>query len=111
MGAKRAKIAVIVVLFGAAAYVSYAYLMRSGPMKNSIRFVCAATGEEFWLSRSEVIQIPMNNPKTKEETLLPCGEAEDGTIRVDEHYRAALEQIGEKNKFVDMTTLVVKQPG
>lgn len=110
MGAKRAKIALIVVLFGAAAYMAFAYLMRSGPMQNSIQLVCAASGETYWLSRAQLIQIPMTNPKTKEETLIPCGPGEDGKLHVDEHYRAALEQIGEKNKFVDVTTLEVKRP-
>lgn len=111
LGAKRAKIALIVVLFGAAGYFVYSTLVSSGPLENRIRLVCVSTGEEFWMARDQVTQIPMLHPRTKEETLLPCSPGTDGALHIDDHYRAALESVGDKNKVVDPQTLLVKPHG
>lgn len=108
LGAKRAKIALIVVLFGAAGYFAYAYFLRPGPLANSLQFVCAASGERFWFSREQAFEIPMLNPRTKEPTLVPVLVDESGALYVPERYRGVLEELGEKNKFVDMESLRLK---
>jgi hypothetical protein len=108
LGAKRGKIALIVVLFGAAGYFAYAYFFRPGPLQDSIHLVCVAHGTQHWLSRDNVTRIPMTNPDTKEDTLLPCSPGDGGALQVDEHYRAALDELGAKNKFVDPETLLVR---
>ena len=73
------------------------------------QFVCVATGETFWLERKPR-KLPVGNPDTGEQTLVPCHENEDGTISVSSRARSAVRQLDEAgvNQYVDSKTLVVR---
>jgi hypothetical protein len=96
----------IVVLVAAGA-VGLPQLFRRPPIKGDINFVCAETGERFALDRDKVVSVPAENPKTHETTLLPCY-LDHGVLKVSPRYRQQLQQLGEKNRYVDPQTLAVK---
>ena len=80
---------------------------RGGALPSGIQFVCVATGQTFRVDRTEINAVPFKNPKTGEYTLLPC-KSENGVTKIDPHYRQALVALGEKNRYVDNDTLVVR---
>jgi hypothetical protein len=104
----QAKTLLAVVFLVAAAVILIGYLrQQSGPLPNSVEFVCAQTGQRFSIDRTKVDQIPLKNPKTGEMTLLPCYE-ENGVTLISPRYRGALEDLGDKNRSVDVQTLAVR---
>lgn len=107
-GSQRWKIALVVVAFAATAFVVARQLTRPSVVSDSIQLICVTTGERFTMSRQAVTQVPMLHPKTNEPTLLPISANVKGEFVVHDHYRGLVEEFGEKNKFVDPQTLVVK---
>jgi len=84
-------------------------IWKPGALPSGVRYVCVSTGKVFTLPRDKVNLIPEVNPDTGEHTLLPCSER-DGAVRVTSRYRDALVQLGDKNHYVDIETLLVKTP-
>jgi hypothetical protein len=107
----RGKVAIAVALIvGAGAYVWFG---SGDPTKLSdkLRFVCVSTGKFYLLSRDKVVMIPARNPDTNEETLVPCGfPDEQGVVHVMKRCRETVRILGEKNRYVDPETLVVRTP-
>lgn len=97
-----------VLLLGAGA-LAY-WNLKQQPISQNVNFVCVATGQLFALDRKDVVALPARNPKTGEDTLLPCVRDADGVLRVSGRYGAALQQLGAKNRYVDPETLVVRRP-
>lgn len=110
MGAERAKIGLVLVLFGVAGFFAYRYYTRPGPISNKISLLCVATGQTFWMSRERVDEIPLANPRTGEKTLIPCIIKEDSTVEIREHYHGAIELVADKNKWVDPQSFAVRPP-
>lgn len=99
------------VLLVVAGILVYRVATDPGPLgTNQINFICVATGDTFHIHRNEIATVPVENPRTHEATLVPCYEKEDGALYVSEHFRGAVEQLGEKNHYVDMSTLRVREP-
>lgn len=104
----QAKTLLAVVFLVAAAVILIGYVRRqSGPLANSVEFVCVQTGQTFSLARDKIIQVPAKNPKTGELTLLPCHE-ENGVKYILSRYRGELEDLGDKNRVVDGETLAIR---
>jgi hypothetical protein len=108
LAGNRGKLIVIVALLLVAAVTVWFQVRGSGGLRSNVNFVCVATGKMYSLDRRSVFKLPWKNPDTGEETLLPCGAREDGSIEVSERYREAVRAMGEKNRYVDPETLVVK---
>lgn len=93
-----------------AAAVALAFQLRPrGPLSDDVNFVCAATGKTFRLDRREVSRIPARNPQTGENTLFPCYQSE-GLWYVSPRHAGGLQELGEKNRYVDPETLAVRPP-
>jgi hypothetical protein len=82
-------------------------LRRPGPISNDVWLACAATGETFHLSRERVPVIPGRNPRTGQDTLLPCY-FRNGQGFIMQRYRGELARLGEQNTHVDPETLAVR---
>ncbi|MBK9129186.1 MAG: hypothetical protein IPM13_15495 [Phycisphaerales bacterium] len=54
--------------------------------------------------------VPMKNPRTAQETLVPVDVRPDGTMVLIEHYRPVLELLGDRNRVIDPETLAIKLP-
>ncbi len=106
-GSDRIKLIGAVVVLLVAAGLAYYRLRDSGPLPNSIKMVCVATGKIFDVARDKIDGVPMKNPKTGEDTLVPCYQR-DGAWYVDPHYKKQLLDLGEKNRHVDTKTLAVQ---
>lgn len=101
---------VAVVLVIVALFIGYRAMFAGGPT-DDFRMVCIATGETYWMSRDELVQLPAQNPDTGQRTLLPCVER-DGELYVSSRYGDALRSgsIKELNQYVDTETLRVRAP-
>jgi hypothetical protein len=108
--ANRGKLALLGLLVLAAGAMAWRNLHTPGQLPSTIRFVCAETGKEFTLRRSDVNVVPAKNPDTGEFTLLPCGIDESGVRRVTQRSRESLATLGERNRYVDPETLEVRPP-
>lgn len=74
-------------------------------------FVCVATGKVFSIpNEGRVREFPLENPETRERTLLPCSKHEDGSYYISSRWRDAVRQLGDANKTVDPETLKVNDP-
>ncbi|RMF73597.1 MAG: hypothetical protein D6744_15420 [Planctomycetota bacterium] len=105
-----ATIAAVVLL--AAGYLFYRNMGANDPARGlpgQIPCVCVATGEIFYIDREDLTRLPAENPKTKERTLVPVAKREDGSYRVSSQSEAIVRSLGEKNKYVDLKTFVVKK--
>lgn len=107
--ANGGKIALTAAIFIIAGVV---FAMQGDKVKapaNAVRYVCVETGKTYWLERGEARVLPGKNPDTGEKTLLPCFEADDGTVRVRPACRQLIQQLNEqgKNKFVDGESLAI----
>lgn len=107
-GSQRWKIALAVLALAVTAVIAVRQLTQPSAVTNSIQLICVTTGERFTMSREAVTQVPMLHPKTNEPTLLPISANANGEFVVHDHYRGLVEEFGERNKFVDPQTLVVK---
>ena len=97
---------VVVLLLGAGA-IGWMFTGRGSGLRSDYTLICVATGERFHFNRDQITEMPALNPKTKEKTLVVC-EQINGQWRVVPHYAAAVERLGEKNKYVDPQTLAIK---
>jgi hypothetical protein len=104
---KKLRAALAGMLFLLAAALLFRQVSCGGPIKDHIDFVCVATGKTYSLARSKVARIPERNPDTGEETLMPYVR-ENGVLKVSARYRAALDRLSEKNRYVDPQTLAVR---
>ena len=90
---KQAKLLLAGVFLAAAVVILIGYMRRqSGPLPNSVNFVCAQTGQKFSIDRTKIDQVPLKNPKTGEMTLVPCY-VENGVTYVSPRYRGALDDV------------------
>jgi len=106
---EKAKLWLAVAILAVAAGFATYQLTRPGPVSDKIELVCVATGKVYRMSREEVTIIPMKNPDSGEYTLLPCHEQE-GVRYVNSRYQSALEQLVDRNRWVDPETLTVRAP-
>ena len=100
------------VILLAAGFLFFRNLGSNDPARglpNQIACVCVATGDIFYINREDLSEVPAENPKTKERTLVPVMKDEDGSFRVSSHRAVIVKDLGEKNKFVDLDTLKVKK--
>jgi hypothetical protein len=97
---------VIVLAVGA---LVYAQIRGARPLPDAVKFVCVATGKTYAISRDKIKRVPLDNPDTGERTLLPCVDR-GGKLFVSERYRDSLENLGEKNHYVDPESLAVQTP-
>ncbi len=82
------------------------------PIPDRFDYVCVSTGELFYLSNEEAAMIPARHPQTGVATLIPCIRNDDGSVAVEEGFRALLEgELSKYNHVVDMETLIVKKDG
>ncbi len=107
---QKTKLALAVIILIVAVGCAAWQFTRPGPVSHRVRLVCADTGKTYTMSRKELIAVPMRNPDTGEFTLLPCHEDESGRLVVNTRYRGALDQLGEKNRYVDRESLAVRAP-
>lgn len=71
-------------------------------------YVCVSTGELFNLSNEQAAMIPARHPRTGIATLIPCIRKDDGSVAVEEGFRALLEgELSKYNHVVDMETMLV----
>lgn len=110
MSAQRWKLAAAIGLFAFATFAIARIWLRPGPVSSRINFIDASTGERFSFARSEVVLVPMKNPRTAQETLVPVDVRPDGTMVLIEHYRPVLELLGDRNRVIDPETLAIKLP-
>jgi len=96
-------------VLGGAGGGAYFTMRPSSTLDDSVKTVCAATGKIYNISRADLIYVPFQNPSTGEKTLIPCRDV-DGALVVRESYRSAVQLLGEKNKYIDPNTLVVRKP-
>ncbi len=106
---RSGKVLLASVLLLGAGVLAYWNLSRQ-PISSRVNFVCVATGQVFALDRKEIVVYPVRNPKTGEDTLLPCVKDADGVVRVSARYGALLREMGAKNRYVDPETFVVRPP-
>jgi hypothetical protein len=109
LNSKHVKLIAAAGLFVVGGVLLYFNLSRPGALPDQVQFVCVVSGETFYIDRDEV-RVPAANPSTGEPTLVPCYEDTNGVIRVSEHFRFAVDELGEKNRYVDPETLAVRQP-
>ena len=111
MKSDRNKVILVVALLVVAGAIFFYFGRDAGPLPNSIRFVCVATGEFYDLARDDVPSIlPAKNPDTGEATLLPVVKDEDGTLHLNERYAYGLidgPQLAEVNRYVDPQTFEI----
>jgi len=111
MNAEQKKIAVVVLLLVVAVGVYFYFGRDTGPLPDSVKFVCVATGKVYNLSRDQVPSIlPATNPSTGEKTLIPAHE-ENGKLYASERYGPGLladPELAKVNKYVDPQTLEVR---
>lgn len=106
----RLKVIAAIVLFAGAGALAYRALHQPAPISGKMKLVCVATGQVFNLSREKIASYPAVNPSTGEATLVPCYE-ENGEVYIISRYADLLEQLREKNKYVDAQTgKVVRNP-
>jgi hypothetical protein len=105
----RNKIILAVVLLTVAGGVAYYTIRPADELKGSVKAVCAATGKVYSISRDKLTYVPFENPSTGEKTLIPCKEVA-GELKVTETFRGAVQLLGDKNKYIDPNTLVVRKP-
>lgn len=102
----------VLVLLGALV-VWYLSSVSRGPetqLRDRFPYVCVETGEVFEFRRGEASSIlPIENPKTKRATLLPCS-VENGTVAVSQRCRSLVKELGVTNKVVDPESLKVAAP-
>lgn len=111
--ANSGKLAVAIIILIAAGLLARRNAGKSSPeatLPNSIQYVDVTTGEIIALKRGQTVVLPRENPKTGERTLLPVLKR-DGDYYVSDMRRRTLEQLGDKNKWVDPKTLRVRKPG
>ncbi|MFO0837804.1 MAG: hypothetical protein U1D55_04705 [Phycisphaerae bacterium] len=108
MNKNAGKISLAVAILALAAGVFW-WQSRSGEprLEGKITYVCVATGKKFTFERGKTRILPLENPETKQRTLLPCGQ-EDGVWRVSSRCAQLVRDLGDQNKFVDPESLVVK---
>ncbi len=107
MKANQRKIALAVGLLLLAGGMTYYQLSGGQVRPSSGNFVCVATGKTFSIPRGTTKILPLENPETKERTLLPCYE-QDGKLYVSRRAAEHLSEFGARNRFVDTQTLAVK---
>ncbi len=97
-------VAIVVVLGG------WYWMSRPEPVvDNRLPMICVESGKVFKIAREDLGPVrPFDNPETGEQTLLPFIEGEDGVRRISSRDRGYLQDLGEKNRYVDAETLVVK---
>jgi len=82
------------------------------PIPDRFDYVCVSTGELFNLSNEEAAMIPARHPQTGVATLIPCVRKDDGSIAIEEGFRALLEgELRKYNQVVDMETMLVNNDG
>ena len=111
MNSDQKKIAVVVLLLIVAVGTYFYFGRSSGPLPDTVKFVCVATGKVYNLSRDKVPSIlPATNPSTGEKTLIPAVE-ENGKVYASERYAPGLladPELAKVNKYVDPKTLEVR---
>jgi len=106
----RLKIIIVVVALvgaGVATWLSFGGEEVSFP--DQLAMVCVASGKTYMVDRDTVRTYPTVNPDTEQRTLVPVDE-QNGKQIVPARYRAVLESIGERNVYVDLKTMEVRQP-
>lgn len=93
---------------GAAGYMAFRPDPSQPQIPADLDFVCVQSGERFTFPREASI-IPMKHPTTGERTLVPCTKNEAGKLVVFSRYREAVTNLAEKNKYVDLVTLEVRE--
>jgi hypothetical protein len=114
MNSEQSKLILVLVLFVVAGGVYFMWGRPEPVLKQSVPFVCVATGQVYELDRDDVPSfLPAMNPDTQEETLLPVVDR-DGSLFVSSRYAAPLtdpERLAKVNKYVDPRTLrVLEEP-
>ena len=106
---RNVKIAIIVVALLAAAVLAWKNLQTTNAIPSTANFVCVVTGKTYTIDKKDLISIPAKNPDTGEATLLPLKlDSVGGKQEVDPHYREFLDQLQKVNKYVDPSTLEVR---
>ena len=108
---KIIKISVAVALLIIAAVLAITRTEKNkikGVLADRVELICVATGEVFAFKRKDLAMLPAENPKTGEQTLVPCYRDQQGHLRVDSHYVPLLEDLGDLNRYVDVRTLEVQ---
>jgi len=77
-------------------------------LSDRVSLVCVESGDIFVLARAEIRTLPARNPDTGESTLVPCVVDREGTLRVDDAFKHALQEMGERNQYVDRESLQVR---
>lgn len=106
----RLKIIIVVVALlgaGIATWLSLGGEDVSFP--DQLAMVCVASGETYMVDRDSVLTYPTVNPDTQARTLVPLDEL-NGKQVVPARYRAVLESLGERNVYVDLKTMEVREP-
>jgi hypothetical protein len=103
----RVQVGVLVVALAVAGVLTYRAMSGPEELSEDVNFVCVASGKTFSIDRDNVTSLPVQNPETKQATLVPCVRRE-GKLFVDRHYRSVLEELAEVNQYVDKETLAVK---
>ncbi len=93
----------------AAGFIFIKYSSSDSPIPDRFDYICVSTGELFNLSNEEAARIPARHPQTRVATLIPCIRNADGTVAVEEGFRALLEgELSRYNHVIDLETLRVK---
>ncbi len=97
-----------IAVVGIAVVIGWSFV-HSSPLElpNRMPLVCAATGETFNIPRERVNMLPMENPETGERTLIPF-ETRDGARYVPDRYRTTVQDLKDKNQYVDLGTLAIR---
>jgi hypothetical protein len=90
-----------------AAVVYFSFGGRRGIISSDINFVDVTTGKMYSIDRYKIKLIPAPNPSTGERTLFPCYKGPSG-LQVDGRYRESLEELGDRNHYVDPETLAIR---
>lgn len=107
--ANGGKLALLLILLGAAGSVFWFNGGPKSPLSDHIAFVCVTSGKVFYLPRGETRIMPFKNPETGQETLFPCVKQDDGKFYVSSRYREGIGRMGDANKAIDPKTLEVKK--
>lgn len=106
------KIGAGVVLLAIAAGVFFIQTRDPNARSDRVQFVCVETGKTYWFKRGEhSMVLPLKNPDTGQETLVPCSKDGDQLI-VSNRCRSLVKELTKQklNKVVDSDSLVVKAP-
>jgi len=107
MDTKAIKIGAAVVLLAAAAGLTYYNLRSDKVLGDTVSYVCVSTGKVYQIPRGGPPRVaPLENPETRQRTLLPCQKRDDG-FYISDRQRSALKELGDQNKVVDVQTLRV----